>query len=109
MQIEISSRHGTVEAASKDFAERKAERLLKYFNLIQRIRVVLDRRGEGACCEMIAEIEHNHDFVAEVCGQDMRASIDAAADKLERQLVQHKDRVRDHKGRGPNPHQPTVV
>ncbi len=109
MQIEISSRHGTVADEFKDFAERKAERLLKYFNLIQRIRVVLDHRGEGACCEMIAEIEHNHDFVAEVCSQDMRASIDAASDKLERQLVQYKKRVRDHKGRGPNPHQPSVV
>ena len=109
MEIEVSTRHQPVAEDLRAYAHKKAERLLRYFNLIQRIRVVLDVRGEGACCEIIAEIEHAPDCVAQECSNDMRASIDAALDKLERQLVQHKDRVRDRKGRGPNPHQPTVV
>lgn len=109
MEIEITTRHEAVAQDVRDYAHKKAERLLRYFNLIQRIRVVLDVRGDGSCCEVIAEIEHAHDFIAQECSQDMRASIDAAVDKLERQLTQHKDRVRDRKGRGPNPHQPTVV
>ncbi len=109
MQIEISCRHDSIGDDMKVYAERKAEKLLKYFNLIQRIRVVLNVRGDGACCEMIAEVEHQHDFIAEVCGEQMRASIDAAVDKLERQLAEHKDRIRDRKGRGPHPHQPTIL
>lgn len=104
MEIEISSRHGPVVEPFKEYAQKKVERLLKYFNLIQRIRVVLDVRGDGSCCEIIAEIEHSRDLVAEACSEDMHASVDAAVDKLERQLVHHKDQVRDRKGRGPNPH-----
>ncbi len=108
MRVEISSRDDSITDDMKAYAREKADKLLKYFGGIQGIRVVLNVRGEGACCEMIADIEHAHDLVAETCSEQMRSSIDAAFDKLERQLAHHKDRVRDHKGRGPNPHQPTV-
>jgi len=45
--------------------------------------------------------------VGRALGEETRAAIDQAADRLERQLVKHKDRTRNRKGRGPNPHQPT--
>jgi len=52
-------------------------------------------------------VEHMHDLVGRATDVDPRAAIDLAEDRLERQLAEHKDRVRNRKGRGPNPHQPT--
>jgi len=45
--------------------------------------------------------------VASTGGPELRAAIDQTADRIERQLIEHKDRIRNRKGRGPNPHQPT--
>jgi putative sigma-54 modulation protein len=91
----------------KAYAHSKAERLLKYYDRIQAIRVILDQGGEGFGCEMIVALEHTHDLVARTAAPDLNAAIDQTVDRLERQLVEHKDRTRRRKGRGPNPHQPT--
>ncbi len=107
MQIEVTVRHGTISEAMKAYAEKKAQRLLKYYNKIQSIRVILDTTGAGFGCEMIVDLEHVHDMVGSTTGTDLGAAIDETVDLLERQLVEHKDRTRNRKGRGPNPHQPT--
>jgi putative sigma-54 modulation protein len=107
LQVEISSRHGAIAPDIKDYAHKKAQRLLKYYNRIQSIRVVLDREGGSPSCEMIANLEHTHDLVGRAADKEIRAAIDSAVDRLERQLVAHKDRTRHRKGRGPHPHQPT--
>jgi putative sigma-54 modulation protein len=91
----------------KEYARKKTERLSKCYDRLQAIRVVLQQEGTGFFCEMIAEIEHMHDLVGRADAEEMTEAIDLAVDRLERQLVEHKDRIRDRKGRGPNPHQPT--
>jgi putative sigma-54 modulation protein len=107
LQIEVTCRHGNVGDDQKDYAEKKAQRLLKYYDKIQSIRVVLDVGGAAFGCEMIVSLEHMHELVGHTEDADLRAAIDQTTDLLERQLTEHKDRTRHHKGRGPNPHQPT--
>jgi len=107
LQIEISVRHESVTTDIKDYATKKVERLVKFYDRIQSVQVVLDKDGGGMVCEMIADVEHTRDLVGRAADADVRAAIDLATDRLERQLAEHKDRVRHRKGRGPNPHQPT--
>jgi putative sigma-54 modulation protein len=107
LQIEVTVRHTSVSPEMKAYAEKKAEHLAKFYDKIQAIRVLLDRTGAGFGCEIIADLEHMHDLVASTYGPDLRTAIDQTADRVERQLVEHKDRTRNRKGRGPNPHQPT--
>lgn len=107
MQIEVTARSPVIGSDMKAYAGKKAERLVKYYNRVQSIRVVLGVEGRESTCEMIAALEHRHDLVGTATNPDMRAAIDETVDRLERQLVEHKDRVRNHKGRGPNPHQPS--
>jgi len=107
LQIEVTVRHASISADLKAYGEKKAERLLKYYDKIQAIHVVLDTTGAAAACEMIVAVEHMHELVGRTEGDDLRACIDQTVDRLERQLVEHKERVRNRKGRGPNPHQPT--
>ena len=109
MQIEITVRHESVTGDIKAYATKKADRLGKFYDRIQAVRVVLDKDGGGMVCEMIAGVEHTRDLVGRATDADVRAAIDLATDRLERQLAEHKDRVRNRKGRGPNPHQPTRI
>jgi putative sigma-54 modulation protein len=107
LQIEVICRHGSISDDLKAYADLKAQRLLKYYDKIQSIRVLLDAGAAVFRCEMIVDLEHSHDFVGHTEGPDLRAAIDQTVDRLERQLVEHKDRTRNRKGRGPSPHQPT--
>jgi putative sigma-54 modulation protein len=107
LQIDVTVRHGTISDDQKAYAAKKAERLVKYYDKLQAIRVILDGTAAGFRCEMIVALEHMHELVAHIEGPDLGAAIDATVDRLERQITEHKDRTRNHKGRGPNPHQPT--
>jgi putative sigma-54 modulation protein len=107
LQIEVTVRHTSVSPELKAYAEKKAEHLSKFYDKIPSIRVLLDQSGAGFTCEIIIGLEHMHELVASTTGPDLRAAIDQTADRVERQLIEHKDRIRNRKGRGPNPHQPT--
>lgn len=107
LQIEVTVRHKSIAADMRTRADEKARRLLKYYDKIQSISVVLNKDGGGFSCEMIADLEHSSDLVAQTTGHNMPAVIDQAEERLERQLLEHKNRTRHRKGRGPNPHQPT--
>ncbi|MCX5683593.1 MAG: ribosome-associated translation inhibitor RaiA [Planctomycetota bacterium] len=107
MQIEVTVRHTSVSPELKAYAEKKAEHLSKFYDKIQSIRVLLDQSGAGFNCEILVDIEHMHELVVSTGGPDLKAAIDQSADRMERQLVDHKDRIRNRKGRGPSPHQPS--
>ncbi|MFO8015078.1 MAG: ribosome-associated translation inhibitor RaiA [Phycisphaerae bacterium] len=107
MQIKIALKDDSIGEDMKERARLKAQRLLKYYDKIQSIRIVLDKNGDGYDCEMIADLERMHDLVAVSHGRNLQAVIDDAHDRLERQIREHKERTRHRKGRGPNPHQPS--
>jgi putative sigma-54 modulation protein len=107
LQIEVTVRHASIADDVKAYVEKKAERLLKHYDKIQAIRVVLDKTGAGLACEVIVVVEHMHELVAHELGDDLLKAVDLTVDRLERQLTEHKERIRNRKGRGPNPHQPT--
>jgi len=107
LRIEVTVRHASIAEDLKAYAEKKASRLLKYYDKIQEIRVLLDSTKAGFDCEMIVILEHMHELVGRTTADDLHAAIDQTVDRLERQLTEHKERTRNRKGRGPNPHQPT--
>ena len=109
MQIKIALKDDSIAEDMKRRAEEKAGRLLKYYDKIQSIRIVLDRNGDTYSCEMIADLERTRDLVAHTTGRHLQAVIDETHERLERQVREHKQRTRHRKGRGPNPHQPSRI
>lgn len=97
MQVVVIGRHLEVTPAIREYAEKKAEKLLKYYNRIQEIEVVLDVRANQHYVKMIVNAEHNNMFTANVTDDDLYASVDLVVDKLEKQLTRHKEKVRDRK------------
>ncbi len=97
MQTTISSKHVDVTPAISQYAEKKAERLTRYFDRIQQIDVVIDKARNGYTVEIITDVEHHKPFVATAEDADMYACIDLGVDRASRQLKDHKSRLRNHK------------
>jgi putative sigma-54 modulation protein len=81
----------------KQYAENKAGKLIKYYDRIQEIEVIFDNGKDTQHVEMIVNAEHKILFVAHHDDGDAYACIDGCVDKLERQLSEHKKKVRNRK------------
>ena len=119
MHIEVSCRHGEIPSDVRDYIEKKAEKLLTYFERITEIDVIVDFEGtlgKGSAAEKAAhaqngaddakqrirveievDAEHKHDFVAHDTGDDVRTVFDATLAKMEQQIRRYKDRVQNHR------------
>ena len=78
-------------------------RLLKYYDLIQEIEVVVEPAEKGQHhVEMIIDAEHKNMFVANSRCDIVEHCVDDCFHKLERQLTEHKakHRNRKHPGKG---------
>ena len=96
MIVTVSSRHMDVSPPLKTYAEEKANKLTKYYDRIQEIEVVFDAQKDSTRVEIIVNAEHKNMFIAHQEG-DAYASVDECVHKLERQLSDHKKKVRNRK------------
>lgn len=97
MTINVTSRHMDVTPPLKTYAEQKANKLTKYFDRIMGIEVVIDNGKDQSTVEMIVKADHNNTFVARHTQPDAYACVDGCMDKLERQLSDHKKKLRNRK------------
>lgn len=93
----VSARHMDVTQPLKSYAEQKADKLHKYFDRIQEIEVIFDNGKDEVQVEMIVNAEHKSMFVAHHKHGDAYACVDGCVDKLERQLTDHKKKLRNRK------------
>lgn len=100
MNIIITGRHMEVTPALKTYAEQKANKLGKYFDQIQEIEVVFDSRKDNASVEIIVSAAHKDKFIAHVKEGDAYACVDGCVHKLERQITEFKDKLRNRKHPG---------
>ena len=98
MQIEISSRHGSLAPEQQTYLHDKAEKLLKYFGRLMAIEVAIDHVKNAWDVEILVSAEHKHDFVAREQGPTPQTAMDICVHKIEEQLRRYKDRVQHHKG-----------
>jgi putative sigma-54 modulation protein len=95
--VTVSSRHMGVTPPLKTYAEQKANKLNKYYDLIQEIEVVFDAGKDTTRVEMIVSAEHKNMFIASHDEGDAYACVDGCVHKLERQLTEHKKKYRNRK------------
>ncbi len=98
MQIRVTGRHVEVTDEVRGYIGEKAGKLLRFYDRIHEIEVVLDHESEQFTVEVIVRADRKHTFIASDTGPDTFALIDLVTEKLERQLKKHKEKNRDHKG-----------
>src|SRR5690606_3318199 len=97
MVINVSGRHMSVSDSLKAYCEEKAAKLLRFYDRIQSIDVVLDGNNGQHYAEMIVHTEGTQPFVASEEQEDAHAAVDLLMDKIERQIRRHKERLRNRK------------
>nr|WP_261361435.1 ribosome-associated translation inhibitor RaiA [Aeoliella straminimaris] len=106
VQVRVSTRHGHLSEASQAKIASKAEKLLRIFDRLSDIVVVVDLKDEQTPkVDVQVSAEHKHDFMASEQSTEMMVAVDAALQKIEQQLRKYKNRVvernrdRDRQGR----------
>jgi len=92
MQVNITGLHVELTDALRDYVNEKLARVERHYDNITTVQVTLSvekERQQAACTMHVAGAELH----AEATHNDMYAAIDALADKLDRQLVKHKEKA----------------
>ncbi|NCF17538.1 MAG: ribosome-associated translation inhibitor RaiA [Haliea sp.] len=95
MQLNVSGHHVEVTAPLREYVESKFERLQRHFDQITNTQVTLIVEKMVQKAEATVHIA-GADIFAHAESEDMYAAIDALADKLDRQLIKHKQKNRGH-------------
>jgi putative sigma-54 modulation protein len=95
MHLSVTGHHVEITPALRSYLEKKCERLVRHFDQVIDAHWILTveklRQKAEATLHVRGETIH---AVAE--DADMYAAIDALADKLERLVRKHKEKVTDH-------------
>jgi len=110
VQVRVSTRHGHLSEASQAKISAKASKLLRIFDRLTEIVVVVDLEDEQRPhVEIQAAAEHKHDFVASEKANELMTAVDSVVHKLETQLRRYKDKVVDkHRDRDAKRMEPEV-
>jgi len=97
MQINLTGRNIDITPALRKKVEGKIKRITKHFDQLIDVHVVLgvDRHQQHA---EVTVNTSGRKFFADAQTENMYASIDVMIEKLDRQVLKHKDKLRDHSG-----------
>jgi putative sigma-54 modulation protein len=92
MQVNITGHHVELTDPLRDYVQEKLARLERHYDNITNVHVTLsvEKERQQAGCTLHAA---GADLHAEATDNDMYAAIDALTDKLDRQLVKHKEKT----------------
>ena len=95
MQINLTGHHVDITDSVRDYVDTKFTKLERHFDHINNVHVILNveklnQKAEATVHmsggEVFATAEHN----------DMYAAIDGLIDKLDRQVIKHKEKMKRH-------------
>lgn len=95
MQINLTGHHVEITDSLRQYVNEKIGRLDKHFEKVSNTHVILSVENVRQKAEATVNMSGNNIF-AEATADDMYASIDALADKLDRQVKKHKEKLKNH-------------
>ncbi|RMX05045.1 ribosome-associated translation inhibitor RaiA [Corticibacter populi] len=100
MNLTISGHHLEVTPALRDYVTSKMARVAKRFDQVIDVRVLLSLENtkekesrQSAECTMLLK---GGDIHVKTTHEDLYAAVDELIDKLDRQVVKHKDKLKEH-------------
>lgn len=98
MQINITGNHIDVTDPIKDYVHSKFQKIERHFQMINNVHVILSvdkkfqQKAEATLHVPQAEIQASSE------SEDLYAAIDLLIDKLDRQVLKHKEKMKKHNG-----------
>ncbi len=95
MNLNITGHHVEVTPAIRDYVTGKLERVLRHFDNVTSVHVILSVEKLQQKAEVTLHVK-GKDIFADAIDGDLYASIDAVTDKLDRQVVKYKEKNSNH-------------
>ena len=100
MNLTISGHHLEVTSAIREYVQNKLERVTRHFDQVIDIAVILTvdnlkEKEKRQKAEINLRMSGKTVYV-ESLSQDLYAAIDTLIDKLDRQVIKHKDKIQGH-------------
>ena len=95
MNLAISGHHVAVTPALRDYVTHKLERVRRHFDQVIDLHVTLTVEKLEQKAEATLHVSGNA-LHAVAVDERMYAAIDMLADKLDRAVLKHKEKVQDH-------------
>lgn len=95
MQLTISEHQLEVTDSLRDYVTQKLAKLERHHDKIGGVNVVLEVEKLLQKAEATVHVS-GAEFFADAINEDLYTAIDQLADKLDRQLIKHKEKHRGH-------------
>ena len=95
MQLNLTGHHVDITDSLRDYVNEKLAKLERHFENMTQVNVVLTVEKQQQRAEASVSVAKGHLF-ADATTENMYAAIDALIDKLDRQLIKHKEKITDH-------------
>ncbi len=99
MNLTVSGHHVAVTPALHSYLRSKLHRVTRHFDHVIDVNVILSVEKLRQKAEVTVRVR-GKDLYVETDAEDLYAAIDALADKLDRQVLRYKDRVKSHARNG---------
>lgn len=95
MQINLTGHHVEITDSLRDYVDTKFTKLERHFDHINNVHVILNVEKLNQKAEATVHLDGGEVF-AMSSNNDMYAAIDSLIDKLDRQVIKHKEKLKRH-------------
>ena len=95
MQLNLTGHHVDITPSMREYVREKLDRLERHFEHVTNVNVVLTVEKQIQRAEASVNVAKGQLF-ADATSENMYAAIDALIDKLDRQILKHKEKLTDH-------------
>ena len=95
MQINLSGHHIEITDSLRNYVDTKFSKLERHFDHISNVHVILNVEKLSQTAEATVHLSGAEVFASSE-NQDMYAAIDSMVDKLDRQVLKHKEKLKKH-------------
>ena len=96
MKINVNAKNMNLTNAIREYAEKKAGKITKYFDEVKEVGIFLEVQKNHHTAEILVDVKGMF-LKGYEKSEDMYASIDMAIEKIEKQLIKYKEKLKNHK------------
>ena len=97
MQLNISGHHLDITPALKQHTNQKLSKIKHHFDQVMNVNMILEVQKDVQTAEATIHVS-GADLFAKATSQDMYSSIDQLINKLDSQILRHKEKLHSHRG-----------
>ena len=95
MQINLTGHHIDITESLREYVDTKFAKLERHFDHITNVHVIINVEKTNQKAEATVHLNGGEIF-ADSVHDDMYAAIDGLIDKLDRQVIKHKEKMKKH-------------